>query len=165
MFAIRTIAAEGRFCKWYNKCIMKIYIGADHRGFNLKEAIKKQLAAQGKEVVDMGAAAYDKDDDFPDYAKRVAEKIGEDPDGRGIVICGAGFGVDIAANRFRGVRSALALSPEHITAGRHDDDVNVLALPADFFNEAQALAIVEKFLSTPFGTDARYARRIGKIDA
>ena len=143
---------------------MTVYLGADHRGFNLREYIKKKLLDSGCDVVDRGDGTADPNDDYPDFAKAVAEKVAEHPaDDRGIVICGAGFGVDIAANKFRGVRSALALSPAHVKAGRNDDDVNVLALAADFLDEATAWAIVEKFLATPFAAEERYKRRIAKI--
>lgn len=143
---------------------MNIYLGADHRGFNLKEAIKKRLTISGYAIVDLGNAEYDKNDDFPDYAQAVARKVAKDKDGVGIVVCGSGFGVDIAANRFPGVRAALAMSPEHMAAGRHDDNVNVLALAADFMDEMKAFALIEKFLSVKFEGDERYVRRIAKID-
>jgi ribose 5-phosphate isomerase B len=146
---------------------MTIYLGADHRGFALKERIKAALAAQqdGDTVIDLGAPALDPADDYPDYAVAVAEKISADPAGsHGIVICGSGFGVDIIANRFAGVRSALAMSPEHISAGRHDDDVNVLALAANFIGPDAAMDIVRVFLATPFEKEERYERRLAKID-
>jgi len=143
---------------------MTVYLGADHRGFNLREFIKKQLLSAGYSVVDVGNTTADPDDDFPDFAKAVAEKVAEHPaEDRGIVICGSGFGVDIVANKFRGVRSALAMSPVHVTAGRNDDNVNVLALAADFLDESTASAIVEKFLETPFADKEKYNRRIGKV--
>lgn len=142
---------------------MTIYLGADHRGFNLKEIVKQRLVTGGYKVVDMGNAEYDKDDDYPDYAKKVAHKVAEHEDDRGIVVCGSGFGVDIAANRIHGVRAALAMSPDHIAVGRHDDDVNLLAIPADFVSEAAAFGIVEKFLGTPFMKEERYLRRLKKL--
>lgn len=143
---------------------MTIYLGADHRGFALKERIKEALAG-AYAVEDLGAARMTPDDDYPDYARAVAEKVAESPsDRRGIVVCGSGFGVDIAANKFAGVRAALAVSPKHIAEGRHDDDVNVLALAADFIDPDDALKIVDAFLTTPFDDkDARFGRRLGKI--
>jgi len=143
---------------------MTVYLGADHRGFNLREYIKKKLLGSGYEVVDMGNTTADPNDDYPDFAKAVAEKVSEHPaDDRGIVICGSGIGVDVVANKFRGVRSALAISPVHVKTGRNDDDVNVLALAADFLDEAMASAIVEEFLQAPFAAQERYKRRIDKI--
>jgi ribose 5-phosphate isomerase B len=144
---------------------MTIYLGADHRGFPLKEKIEASLTAEGYSVVDCGAVAIEPNDDYPDFAAKVAEAISKDPEnGRGIVICGSGFGVDIAANRFSGVRSALAMSPDHLYAGRHDDDVNVLAIAANFIDEETALKMTKVFLSTPFGGEERYVRRIKKMD-
>src|ERR1700753_1531237 len=104
---------------------MIIYIAADHRGFYLKEAIMKELKKDGYEVFDVGNPESSPDDDYPTFAAAVAEKVsGTGDEVRGIVICGSGFGVDIVANKFKGVRSALAMSADHIRAGRHDDDVN-----------------------------------------
>jgi ribose 5-phosphate isomerase B len=143
---------------------MIIYIGADHRGFSLKEALKQALAKDAYEVIDLGDAIEKKDDDYPDFAGAVAEKVaGGGGETRGIVICGSGIGVDVVANKFSGVRSALALSPDQVHAGREDDDVNVLSLAADFTKQEDALAMTEIFLSTPFKKEERYSRRLGKI--
>ncbi len=148
---------------------MTIYIGADHGGFNLKERLKEILASEDYAVVDIGAAQLVVGDDFPDFASAVAERVAKgDPEDRGIVICRSGFGVDIVANKFAGIRSALAMSPDHIYQGRHDDDVNVLALAADFITPDVAEKIVKVFLSTPAASDPRYLRRkeeIRDIDA
>lgn len=152
---------RGPFC--YNKG-MVIYIGADHRGFQLKERLKKFLADKGYDVVDVGAKEFVKDDDYPDYAKAVAERVSEDIESRrGVLICGSGFGMDIAANKFPRVRAALPSSPDHAYQARHDDDANVLAIAADFVDEETAAKIVNIFLSTPFAKEERYRRRLGKI--
>lgn len=143
---------------------MTIYLGADHRGFNLKECLKPVLKNDGYDVVDAGALAMVADDDYPDYASAVAKQVAAAPDAaRGIVICGSGFGVDIVANKFDGVRAALAMSPDQAYAGRHDDDANVLALAADFLDEPAAQKIVKVFLATPFAREEKYLRRIQKI--
>lgn len=143
---------------------MTIYIGADHRGFNLKERLTQMLRDEAYDVVDVGAASLMPDDDYPDYAGAVAKKVSDAPlDARGIVLCGSGFGVDIVANKFPGVRAALAMSPDHAYQGRHDDDVNVLALAADFVDETMAMKTVKVFLTTPFGKEEKYARRVAKI--
>lgn len=145
---------------------MTIYIGADHRGFALKEKLKETLTGEGYNVVDVGAESLVADDDFPDYAKLVALAVGKNTgvdDNRGILICGSGFGVDIAANKFAGVRAALPMSSDHAYVARHDDDANILAIAADFMDEPTAQKIMKTFLSTPFAQDARYERRIGKI--
>ena len=143
---------------------MIIYIGADHRGFYLKETLKSALKSDGYEVIDLGNSEGDPNDDYPDFAAAVAEKVaGTDSEVRGIVVCGSGIGVDIVANKFAGVRSALAISADQIRAGRNDDDVNVLSLAAGFTTRDDALNIVHMFLSTPFKKEERYSRRLGKI--
>lgn len=143
---------------------MTIYIGADHRGFNLKERLKAILKNDGYDMVDAGAAQLAPADDYPDYASAVAEKVSAAPaEARGIVICGSGFGVDIVANKFNGVRAGLALTPDHAYQGRHDDDINVLALAADFVDETAAQNIMKIFLTTPFAKEGKYARRLAKI--
>ncbi|MDP3949012.1 MAG: RpiB/LacA/LacB family sugar-phosphate isomerase [bacterium] len=144
---------------------MVIYIGADHRGFKLKESMRDFLKNKGYEVVDMGNARYDESDDYVDFAKEVAKKVGLNPDdSRGILICGSGVGMDVAANKFKAVRSVLAISSDHVYAARHDDNVNVLSLAANFINEADAQKIVNVFLETPFEKEERYQRRLNKIE-
>jgi ribose 5-phosphate isomerase B len=143
---------------------MIIYIGADHRGFYLKEELERELKRGGYEVVDMGNDESDQDDDYPDFAGAVAEKVsGAGNEVRGILICGSGIGVDITANKFDGVRAALAMSPEHIRAGRNDDDVNVLCLASDFTKPGDAIEIARMFLATPFDGEERRVRRLKKI--
>ena len=143
---------------------MTVYIGADHRGFALKDFLKGALGKAGYDVVDMGNSVLNLHDDYPDFARAVAEKVRERPnDNRGIVICGSGIGADVTANKSKGIRSALAFSIEQITAGRKDDNVNVLALAADFVEEHQAEAMAVAFLTTPFGEEERYQRRVDKI--
>ncbi len=144
---------------------MVIYIGADHRGFKLKESIRDFLKNKGYEVVDMGNIRYDENDDYVDFAKEVAKKVGLNPDdSRGILVCGSGVGMDVAANKFRAVRSVLAISPDHVYEARHDDNVNVLSIAANFTNESDAQKIVGTFLETPFEKEERYQRRLNKIE-
>jgi len=154
---------------------MIIYIGADHRGFALKASIVAVLKSDGHEVIDVGAAALDPADDYPDFARAVAEKVSagvaasadavasDGDEVRGILICGSGIGVDIVANKYKGVRSALAISADQIRAGRQDDDVNVLSLAADFTRPEAALNIARVFISTPFKKEERFSRRLRKI--
>ncbi len=143
---------------------MIIYLGADHRGFVLKERLKIILKGEGYDVVDKGAAALVPDDDYPDYAAPVAREVAAaGAAARGIVICGSGFGVDIVANKFNGVRAGLATTPDQAYQGRHDDDINVLALAATFTDEETAVKTVKVFLTTPFAKEERYARRLQKI--
>ena len=143
---------------------MHIYIGADHRGFELKEALKKFLIDSGYQVVDLGAAHYDKDDDYPDFAKLVAQKISDNPEDRGILICRSGAGVDIVANKFKGARSALVTDVKQAELVRYDDDTNVLSLASELTNEEQAKKIADVWLKTPFSGLEKDKRRIEKID-
>lgn len=141
-----------------------IYIGADHRGFQLKEYLKTVLKGDIYEVVDVGAKEVIPDDDYPVYAKLVAEKVSQSPaDTKGILICGSGFGVDEMANKFPRVRSALASLPDQAYQGRHDDDANVLSLASDFVDMATAEKIVKVFLTTPFAKEAKYQRRLDEM--
>jgi len=143
---------------------MIIYLGADHRGFNLKEHLKRYLASKGWQAVDLGNAVYDKTDDYPDFAKLVGERVSREPGSRGILICGSGAGMAIVANKFPGVRAALAISPKHAFMERNDEDVNILSLTAEFTTPEQAEPIVEMFLKTPFSTEERHRRRVDKIE-
>ena len=141
-----------------------IYIGADHRGYKLKEALKDYLKELNLEYEDLGALQIIFDDDYPDYAILVAKKVSENPrENRGILICGSGVGVDIVANKFKGVRSALIFNPEQARMSRNDDNTNVLSLSADFIEEDPAKEIMKVWLETPFSRLERYARRLEKI--
>ncbi len=143
---------------------MLIYLGADHRGFQLKESLKKYLKESGYEVVDVGNANYDQADDYPDFAALVGRKISLDPDNsKGILICGSGVGVDVAANKFKNVYSALAINSNQAMASRNDDNANVLSLAADYLNEEEAKKIVSVWLQTPFSGEERHNRRLEKI--
>ncbi|HTY39558.1 MAG TPA: RpiB/LacA/LacB family sugar-phosphate isomerase [Candidatus Paceibacterota bacterium] len=144
---------------------MTIYFGADHRGFQLKEKLKAALVAKGYEVADLGATTLVPDDDYPEYAAAVAEHIGRAPEvSRGILVCGSGAGMDITVNKFRYIRSVLGFKSDQVYAARHDDDVNVLTIAADYTDEDEAQKMVTVFLSTPFASDvARYLRRVGKV--
>lgn len=143
---------------------MTIYIGSDHRGFKLKESIKTFLASQNYEVVDLGNDRYDENDDYPDFAAAVAKKVAENSEeNRGILLCGSGVGVDIVANKFKGVRSALIFNPKQARLSRNDDNANVLSLAADFLSEDDAQRIINVWLKTPFSGEEKYSRRLQKI--
>lgn len=144
---------------------MLIYLGADHRGFKLKESLTNFLKNQGFKVVDVGNDKYDENDDYPDFAALVARQVAQDTiDRRGIVICGSGAGVDIVANKFDGVRSVLAINVEQAQKSRSDDDTNVLSLAADFIKEEEAIKILDLWLKTSFSGEEKYKRRIAKIN-
>lgn len=144
---------------------MRIFIGADHRGFALKESIKQFLVSLTHDVVDCGNDRLDPNDDFPDFSFAVADGVAQASGSRGIVVCGSGAGVVIASNKVAGIRAALAYSPEEITRNRQHDDINVLSLAADWTDEAKAKAIVTAFLTTAFLGEEKYVRRLKKIQA
>jgi len=143
---------------------MTIYLGADHRGFTLKEHIKKYLMAEGRAVVDCGNTMHDESDDYPDFAKVVAEHVASEAGAKGIVLCGSGNGVAITANKIHGVRAAVACTATQARAARSDEDANVLAIAADYTERDEVHDIVEAFLATPFLDAERHMRRIGKIE-
>lgn len=140
-----------------------IYIGSDHRGVALKEAIKNHLSDEGKAYSDVGTKSEEAVD-FPDFGFRVAQKVSEsNGTDIGILICGSGVGMNIVANKVPGVRATLATSVEIAAAGREDDDINVLVLGANFTSDEEAKKIVNAFLSTDFDTAERRVRRLDKI--
>lgn len=144
---------------------MIIYIGADHRGFQLKELLKVFLEQGEYNAVDVGNEKYDENDDYPDFAKLVAKKVSQDPvNSKGIVICRSGVGVDIVANKFRGIRCGLLHNVEQTFLARNDDDINVLSLSSEFTDFEEAKKIVLTFLETQFSRSEKDKRRIGKIE-
>lgn len=141
-----------------------IYLGADHRGYYLKEAIKKFLESQNLNYEDEGNFKYELYDDYPDFAKLVAQKVQKKPNQhRGILICGSGIGMSITANKYSNIRAGLCLSSWMAQKAREDDDINILCLAADLVDETTALRIVERFLQTEFLNATKYRRRIKKI--
>jgi ribose 5-phosphate isomerase B len=144
---------------------MVIYLGADHRGFNLKESIKFWLKNQGYEVVDFGANVLNPEDDYTDFAIKVGEAIQKDyENGRGILICGSGAGVCITANKFKRVKAGVGFNPDQVFEMRNDDNINVLCLASDFIDEEQAKNLVKVFLITSFDHKENHLRRLQKIE-
>ena len=141
----------------------KIWIGADHAGFALKQTLVRELERLGYEPVDAGPARLDPADDFPDYGKPVAEAVSEGIAHRGILTCGTGLGMSYVANRFPHVRAAVVWSPEIAALSRKHNDANILVLPARFMNDQQALDVLHTFLDTPF-EGGRHERRVEKIE-
>lgn len=144
---------------------MTVYLGADHRGFAQKEILKQWLTAEGYDVADCGNTVLDPSDDNPLFAIAVAQRVQQDPAGMGIVCCGSGVGVNIAANKVKGIRCGLLFDPQQTFAARKDDDINVLALASDYTDDESAKQIVKTFLNTPFSGEERYRRRIAQIHA
>jgi ribose 5-phosphate isomerase B len=139
-----------------------IFIGADHRGWKQKEEIKKWLVENGEDVVDLGAQNYETEDDYPDFAIKVAEKVVLE-NGKGIVICGSGVGASIAANKVKGARAGLCLLEKQVRVARNDDNINILVLSADLIPIEDNLEITNIFLKTVFSSEEKYLRRINKI--
>lgn len=144
---------------------MRIYLGADHRGFELKEQIKSWLIENEYEVEDVGARGFDPEDDYVDYGLKVAESIeGNGNTSRGILLCGSGHGMDIVANRFPRVRAVVGFNDEVAVQGRNDEDANVLVLASDWVSPEEAFERVRMFLETEASNDVRHERRRTKID-
>jgi RpiB/LacA/LacB family sugar-phosphate isomerase len=141
-----------------------IYLGADHRGYHLKEKIKAWFQQWNLPFEDLGNQELDLKDDYPDFAARVAKKVVQyEREAVGIVICGSGVGVDVVANKFSKIRCGLGFSSQQIRKAVQDDDINILALPADFLSDKKAKKIVEIFLKTEFGQEKDQKRRLKKI--
>lgn len=144
---------------------MLVYLGADHKGFELKNAIREHLHHKGVSFEDKGAITKEGGDDYPQYAYSVVtEVLGGDDDTRGILVCGSGIGMSIAANRVRGIRAGLAWSAAEVRAARRDDDINVLVLAADMIDVDTALALVDEFLEQEFSGEERHRRRLDQIE-
>ncbi|MBQ8042325.1 MAG: RpiB/LacA/LacB family sugar-phosphate isomerase [Alphaproteobacteria bacterium] len=146
-----------------NKTVSKIYIAGDHRGAGLKLYLIEMLAASGYNVVNLGVDDPNTSVDYPDVAATLADAMIDDPKSRGIIICGTGAGVMIAANRYRHIRASRCNTPTQARDDRFHDDINVLALAADDIDIEVAFLCVQAFLESPFDAIERRIRRIEKI--
>ncbi|BCJ63864.1 ribose-5-phosphate isomerase [Polymorphospora rubra] len=144
---------------------MRVYLGADHAGFELKAHLANHLAKQGYELVDVGPHVFDPDDDYPVFCLHAGARVVADEGSLGIVIGGSGNGEQIAANKVDGVRAALAWNVDTAQLARQHNDANVVAVGARQHTLDEATAIVEAFLATPFSGNDRHARRIAAITA
>lgn len=142
---------------------MRVHLGSDHAGFELKNAVAAHLTAKGHEVVDHGAHEFDADDDYPGPCIAAAEAVVADPGSLGLVIGGSGNGEQMAANCVRGVRAALIWSEETAALSREHNDANVAGIGARMHDETTALRLVDVFLSTDFSGGERHSRRIAKL--
>lgn len=148
---------------------MKLYIGADHQGYHLKDELFAYLVKRGYEVESVGESQLDVADDFPVFAQAVSLKVlgSEDGDARGILICGSGQGMAMAANRFRGIRASVIWDAYEAKMARHDLDSNVLCLPARIFTDTDKATwdgVLETWLNTPFSGAVRFRRRNTELD-
>ena len=142
---------------------VRVYLGSDHAGFELKSVLANWLTSAGHEVTDFGPASYHEGDDYPPYVMRAAAATAADPDSIAIVIGGSGNGEQIAANKIAGIRAALVWSEETARLARLHNDANVLSLGARMHPAADAIAFTQVFLATPFSGEARHARRLEMI--
>ena len=142
---------------------MRVHLGSDHAGYDLKAALVARLTELGHEPVDHGPTGYDALDDYPPFVLRAARAVVADEGSLGVVIGGSGNGEAIAANKVAGVRCALAHSEETARLGREHNDANLVSIGARMHDEATALALVEAFLETPFSGEERHSRRIDML--
>jgi ribose 5-phosphate isomerase B len=142
---------------------VRVHLGSDHAGFELKAHLIAHLASLGYEPIDVGPSVYDASDDYPPYCIAAAQAVVDDPGSLGIVIGGSGNGEQIAANKVRGIRCALAWSIETAQLGRQHNDAQVVAIGARMHSLEEATALAEAFLATPFSQDPRHQRRIDML--
>lgn len=147
---------------------MKIYLGADHNGFHLKEKIFAYLVKRGHDVEDVSEGELDPDDDFPEFAQMAALRVigDDDDDARAVLLCGGGQGMCMAANRFRGIRASVIWDATEAKMTRNDNDSNVLCLPSRVLenDEKEWKNIIDTWLQTPFANAPRFRRRNAQID-
>lgn len=141
-----------------------IYLGADHGGWETKEKIKKWLTEGSFQYEDLGNKVYDGEDDYPDFAAKVAKKVSQGESDLGILVCRSGQGMAMMANKFLGVRSAICFTPQHAQQSREHLNANILCLASDYLGEEEIKEIVKTFLTTNFSTEERHKKRLEKVD-
>ena len=142
---------------------MRIAVGADHGGFEMKNELADQLKQAGHDVLDLGAQAYDAQDDYPDFARLVAEAVASGRVERGVLVCGSGVGACVAANKVRGVRAGLCHGTYSAHQGVEHDDMNVVCLGARVIGVELAREIVTAFARAQFSREERHVRRVRKV--
>jgi ribose 5-phosphate isomerase B len=142
---------------------MKIHLGCDHAGFELKEKVAIHLKNKGHEVIDHGAKKFNAVDDYPVFCFLAAQAAAKDPSSLAIVIGGSGNGEQISANKIKGVRAALAWSAETAKLAREHNNANVMGLGGRMHSESESLAIIDAFIDTVFSNEERHVRRINQI--
>lgn len=141
----------------------RVYIGADHAGFSLKEFLKKHLESKGHEVYDEGAFILSKRDDYPDFAAKVAKAVADNPQSIGILCCGSAQGMAIAANKISGIRAVAITNIKEATITRTHNNANVLCLAGWYLTRAKASKLADTFIATQFSDHPRHVRRLKKI--
>jgi ribose 5-phosphate isomerase B len=140
-----------------------VLVGADHAGYELKAKLIDELKRLGYDPVDVGAPSLDPQDDYPDFARPVAEAVSRGEVRRGVLTCGSGLGMSFVANRYPHVRAAVVWSPEVAELSRKHNDANILVLPSRFMSDSESLDTLRRWLDTPF-EGGRHERRLEKID-
>lgn len=141
-----------------------IYIGADHGGFKLKREIINWLKEKGHKTKDMGAKILHQDDDYPEFAFKVAHAVAKEKGSTGILICRNGIGMSVAANKVNGIKAGLVSFVGQAITARAHDNCNILVLPADFIDQEKAITIIDTFLQAKFTKEKRHIRRLNKIE-
>lgn len=144
--------------------MLKIFLGADHRGYAQKEKIATWLFDLNYDFEDLGASFLDEKDDYTKYAADVASMVAKRPHSRGVLLCGSGVGVEVVANKFDGIRAAIGKNVLQVKAGRKDDDMNILVIASDFTIEKEAKAMLIAFIETKYEENERRERRLEEIE-
>lgn len=142
---------------------MKISLAADHNGFDLKKEISDQLENEGHEVIDVGPHSHDPLDDYPDYAKKLADSVSRGESLRGIMICGSGVGASVASNKVKGIRAAVCHDIYSAHQGVEHDDMNVLCLGSRIVGSEVARELVKAFIAAEYTGEERHQRRLDKV--
>ncbi len=146
-----------------NNKVKQIFIASDHGGFKVKEKLFTFLYKKKYSIADLGPHTLNPHDDYPDYAKKVAQKVAKEKNSFGILLCRNGQGICMAANKIKGTRAVTGFSTKMIKSTRQDDDANILCLPSDYLTLREIKKIVTLWLETPFSNLARHKRRIAKV--
>lgn len=141
-----------------------VYLGADHAGFAMKNAVADSLRVLGYDVEDLGAHSLVPDDDYPEYAGRVADAVKKHSGSFGVLLCGSAEGMCMAANKFPSIRAGIGFSKEAARLMRTDDDANIVCIPTRISVDDDPMDIVKMFLETPFSGETRHVRRIAEIE-
>lgn len=140
-----------------------IYISSDHGGFDLKTKILQHLQNKGYEIEDLGPFSFDPNDDYPDFAILLGNKVKEHKENQGILICRNGVGMCLVTNKIPGIRCGISWNAPHARSSKRDDDTNVIAIPADYIDEETSFDTIEAWLTTAFSEEERHLRRLRKI--
>ena len=142
-----------------------LYLACDHRGFKLKNQLKTWLTEKKVKFKDLGAYELDPDDDYPDFAQKLTAKVLEDKDNKGVLMCGSGAGVCIAANKVKSIRAAIGFNHQQVASFVQHDSVNVLCIAADYTKKFKVFQLVKTFINSKFCGKEKYKKRLEKIES